>query len=95
MITRGGGPNKLACSPEERAEGRGEARKDSKRGERGEEMKTKGRDTEKEKRGRTEGGKMHKDRERGNGRQNGEVARRRLQTRRARFTSPVPLQHIT
>lgn len=36
VITRGGGPNELACSPEERAEGRGEAREDSKGEERGE-----------------------------------------------------------
>lgn len=39
-------------------------------------MKTKRRDTEKEKRGRTGGGKMHKDRERGNRRQNGEVGQK-------------------
>ena len=31
MITRNSGPGELACSPEERAEGGGEARKDSKR----------------------------------------------------------------
>ena len=45
MSTRDSGPRELACSPEERAEGRGEARKDSKR-----ERKI---DGEKEKRGRT------------------------------------------
>lgn len=53
-------------------------------------MKTKRRDTEKEKRGRTGGGKMYKDRERGNRRQNGEVGQKETPDETCTFHFPCP-----